>query len=77
MDCFLRRAIAFEPHQDNMFDLAQILVKTECIQERDAFLNSGATNNPDGIRAFEDRMRDELQAMIVAARAQRLGLSRE
>jgi hypothetical protein len=77
MKCLLRRAVAFEPHQNNMFDLAAILTKTECIQERDAFLKAHAMNSPEGIQAYEERILAEVQAMIVAARAQRLDIPRE
>ncbi len=77
MDCYLKRAYSFEPHQDNMRDLAYVLVETECIAERMAFLDAYNMNNPEGLKAFKERTVSEVTSMIVTARAQRLGIPRE
>ena len=77
MNCFLKRAYSFEPHQDNMRDLAYVLVETECIAERMAFLDAYNMNNPEGLKAFKERSVSEVMSMIVTARAQRLGIPRE
>lgn len=76
-DCLMKSAISFEPHQDNMRDLAFVLVETECIKERDAFLTANNMNHAEGLSAYQERMRSEMLAMIVASRANRLGIPRE
>ena len=77
MGCFLKRAYAFEPHQDNMRDLAYVLVETECIAERTAFLDAYNMNHAEGLAAFKERTVSEVMSIIVTARAQRLGIPRE
>ncbi|WP_457645638.1 hypothetical protein [Profundibacter sp.] len=75
--CLLHNAVLLEPHQDNMFDLARIIVETQCIQQRDKFLASNGVDTPEGIYAYKQKMLSEVQAMVVAARSKRLGLERK
>jgi len=60
-----------------MLDLAEILVESVCYEKRQAFLISTSMNNPKGIEAFRERMVREIRAMILHARATRLGIQYE
>ena len=74
----LFNVIQFEPHMDNMLDLAEILLSTECVVERDALMNStGLAQLPDGLVSYKNQMRPNVQAMVVAVRANRLSINRK
>jgi hypothetical protein len=64
-----------EPLQDNMLDAAELVFSATCHSQRDAMLDAaGALNAPDAMIVYRKNWLHTVQAMVVGARAQRLGI---
>ncbi len=72
--CYLKVAVDFEPHMDNMLDLAEVLLDSVCFAERQSLLSETGSSNMTAIDGLRNRLRIEVRAMIVSARANRLGM---
>jgi hypothetical protein len=76
MKCLLYSAVQFEPHMDNLADLAELIVDTECHQDRDLFSKANGLDNPAGKDVYREGMLREVRTMVMVARARRLGIER-
>ncbi|WP_128515057.1 hypothetical protein [Tabrizicola thermarum] len=73
--CLAHWATQLEPLQDNMLDLAEMVFSAACHTERDAMLEaSGALNAPDALAVYRKNWLHSVQAMVLVARAERLGV---
>ena len=72
--CYLKAAVDFEPHMDNMLDLAEVLLDSVCFAERQALLAEAGSSSMAAVDGLRNRLRIEVRAMIVSARANRLGM---
>lgn len=74
-ECLLENLVKLEPHHDNLLDLAEIVLETLCLDERQKFMTAtGIAEYSGATEAFKNNIRPLARKLAIAARASRLGI---